>query len=48
MGERDFWILENCPIVWTLVKSGGVRPANIDHTLINKVREEFIQEVIHF
>lgn len=40
-GEGDFWTLENQPLVWTLMKSGGGRPANIDHTLINKVSEEF-------
>lgn len=41
MGRGDFWTLENCPLAWTLMKSGGGRPANIDHTPINKVSEEF-------
>jgi hypothetical protein len=32
---------ENCALVWTLMKSEGGRPANTDHTPINKVSKEF-------
>lgn len=32
---------EKCPLIQTLMKSRGGRPANSDHTAINKVSEEF-------
>lgn len=37
----DYWSLEELPLSINLHESGDGRPANTDHTPINKVSEEF-------